>query len=234
MVSAIIVAAGRGVRMGGSIPKQYLLLGNFPVVSHSLMAFDDCRAIDRLYLVVPEPDVDYCARKILRPLRLAKPVQLVPGGAQRQLSVYNGLCRIEHKQGMVLIHDGVRPFVDPDHIRSCLEGAGETGACIPAVPVTETLKNVSSAGVIENTIDREGIWQAQTPQAFSYDVIMKAHAKARKDGFLASDDALLVERLGEKVRVIAGNKDNLKITTPEDLQTARAILAFRRAVDKSK
>ena len=111
MVSAIIVAAGQGVRMGNTIPKQYLTLGNHPILAYSLMAFSVCSSVDKLYLVVAESDIDYCRHKIVLPLKLGIDIQLVPGGPQRQLSVYNGLREIEDRQGIVVIHDGVRPFV---------------------------------------------------------------------------------------------------------------------------
>ena len=226
MVSAIIVAAGKGVRMGNSIPKQYLMLGDHPILAYSLMAFSLCGTVDQLYLVIPDSDFDYCHHKIILPLKLTIGIQLVPGGSRRQLSVYNGLCKIKDKRGIVVIHDGVRPFVKPDHIQICIQGARETGACILAVPVSDTLKKVDSSGVIDKTIERKGIWQAQTPQAFEYDLITRAHEKARVDGFIASDDALLVERLGNKCKIVTGNRNNLKITNPEDLRIARAMIAF--------
>ena len=228
MVTAIIVAAGQGIRMGNSVPKQYLMLGDHPILVHSLMAFSLCRLVDNLYLVIPESDMDYCRQKIVWPLKLGIDIKLVPGGPQRQLSVYNGLRKIEDRQGIVVIHDGVRPFVTPDLIRICVQGAKETGACIPAVPVADTLKKVNRSGLINHTVAREGVWQAQTPQAFAYELITQAHEKARVDGFIASDDALLVERLGAKVKIVTGNRNNLKITTPEDLRIARAMITFDR------
>jgi len=228
MVTAIIVAAGQGVRMGDSIPKQYLMLGDHPVLAYSLMTFSLCRRVDNLYLVVPESDMDYCRHKIIRPLKLNRDIKLVPGGPQRQLSVYNGLREIEDRQGIVVIHDGVRPFVTTDHIRICVQGAEETGACILGVPVADTLKKVNRSGLIDNTIERKGVWQAQTPQAFAYELIIRAHEKARVEGLIASDDALLVERLGRKVKIVTGNRNNLKITTPEDLRIARAMITFDR------
>jgi 2-C-methyl-D-erythritol 4-phosphate cytidylyltransferase len=226
MVSAIIVAAGQGVRMGNSIPKQYLKLGDHPILAYSLMAFSLCSSVDKLYLVIPESDVDYCCHKIVRPLKLITDIQLVPGGSHRQFSVYNGLRKIEDRPGIVVIHDGVRPFVKPDHIQICIQGAREAGACILAVPVADTLKKVNSSNLIDGTIERKGVWQAQTPQAFAYDLITQAHEKARVDGFIASDDALLVERLGQQVKIVTGNRNNFKITTPEDLRIAQAMLAF--------
>lgn len=223
MVSAVIVAAGQGVRMGSSKPKQYLLLGNRPILAYCLRAFDLCAAVDKLYLVVPESDMDYCRFEIVLPLQLKKGVQLVAGGPLRQVSVYNGICQIQDKQGLVVIHDGIRPFIRPDCIQRCINGAEETGACVLAVPVADTLKKVNRSGLIDGTVDREGIWQAQTPQVFAYELIVRAHEKARGEGFIASDDAALVERLGGRVKIAAGDRNNLKITTPEDLQYARAL-----------
>lgn len=228
MVTAIIVAAGQGVRMGNPVPKQYLTLGDHPILAYSLMAFNLCRCVDNLFLVVPEADMDYCRHKIVAPLKLNRDIKLVPGGPQRQLSVYNGLREIEDRRGIVVIHDGVRPFVTPEHIQICIRGAEETGACILGIPVADTLKKVNRSGLIDNTIERKGVWQAQTPQAFAYELITRAHEKARVDGLIASDDALLVEHLGHKVKMVTGNSNNLKITTPEDLRIARAMIAFDR------
>ena len=212
--------------MGKSLPKQYLMLGDQPILAYSLMAFGLCSSIDKIYLVVPKADIDYCHHKIVLPLKLVTEVELVPGGPERQHSVYNGLCKIEDRRGVVVIHDGVRPFVKHDHIDICVQEASETGACIMAVPVADTLKEVNSSGFIDKTIERKGVWQAQTPQAFEVGLIVRAHEKARGDGFVASDDALLVERLGDPVKVVAGDRNNLKITTPEDLRNAQAMLAF--------
>lgn len=227
MVSAIIVAGGRGVRMGESIPKQYLKLGERPILAHSLLTFDRCFEIDSLFLVIPGSDKYFCSTKILRPLKLDKDVRLVAGGSFRQQSVYNGLRAIEDKPDIVVIHDGVRPFIQADEIRLCIETAWKTGACTLAVPAADTLKKVNKLGQIENTIERQGVWQAQTPQAFVYDLIVRAHEKARNDEFIASDDAQLVERLGRQVAIAAGNRRNIKITTPEDLDIARAMLACK-------
>jgi len=228
MVTAIIVAAGQGVRMGNSVFKQYLMLGDHPVLAHSLITFGLCGLVNNLYVVVPESDMDYCLQKIVRPLKLGIDIKLVSGGPQRQLSVYNGLRKIENKRGIVVIHDGVRPFVTPGLIQVCVQGAEETGACIPAVPVADTLKKVNSSGLVSQTVERKGVWQAQTPQAFAYELITRAHEKAMVDGFIASDDAFLVERLGGKVKIVTGGRNNFKITTPEDLRIARAMIAFDR------
>jgi 2-C-methyl-D-erythritol 4-phosphate cytidylyltransferase len=224
MVSAIIVAAGSGIRMNEKVRKQYLLLAGHPILSHTVRVFDACGAIDRILVAVPGEDFDFCHQKIVAPLKLQKEVRLVAGGAVRQDSVYNGILAIEDKKGLVLVHDGVRPLIRPELLVACIEGASETGACSLGLPALETLKCVNSLGYIHRTFERETIWLAQTPQAFEYGLIRKAHETARRDGYSGTDDALLVERLGNKVKMIPGSRFNIKITTPEDLAIAEAML----------
>jgi len=185
---------------------------------------DACRLIDHLYLVVPEGDFDFCRSRILTPLKLKRKITLVPGGTERQDSVYNGLEAIPDREGLVAIHDGVRPFVRSKTISDCIATAKTSGACIPALPVSETVKHVTASGIIDKTFNRDTLWLAQTPQVFQYAIIRQAHDIAKRDGCSATDDALLVERLGHEVKVIAGSRFNLKITTPEDVQIAEAIL----------
>ena len=223
MVSAIIVAAGKGARMNDVVRKQYQHLAGSPLVSYSLMTFDTCPDIKDIFLVVPQKDINYCQNSILAPLKLQKKVHLIPGGSYRQESVYNGLVAIKRQTATVVIHDGARPFVRPDQLSACILGAKEFGACILAIPAGDTLKQVDRSGVINKTLPRDTVWLAQTPQAFQYSLIMKAHETARQDGFIGTDDALLVERLGENVQVIEGCKTNIKITTKEDLAIAQAM-----------
>ena len=223
MVSAIIVAAGKGVRMKDTVRKQYLLLSGRPVLGHTLLAFDACNLIDNIFLVVPEEDLDYCSNDILSFLNLQKKVVLVSGGVERQNSVYNGLMAIDNTDCTVVIHDGVRPFVFSEQLAACVIEAKESGACILGIPACDTLKQVDDSGGIDKTIERNDIWLAQTPQAFQYAVIKEAHEDARKEGYTGTDDALLVERLGKKVKIIRGSRFNIKITTREDLQLARSL-----------
>ena len=230
MISAIIVAAGKGIRMDDTVRKQYLLLAGRPILGHTLPAFDVCNLIDKIFLVVPEEDFEFCHKNILSPLNLQKKVGLVSGGTERQDSVYNGLLAIDNKGGIVVIHDGVRPFISPEQLAACINGAKEHGACILGIPAYDTVKSVSSSGYIDKTLERDTIWLAQTPQAFKYDLIIKAHENAKQEGFTGTDDAMLVERLGINVRVIRGNRYNIKITTREDLLLARAILQAGLAV----
>ena len=224
MVSAIVVAAGRGIRMKDSTRKQYLLLGNRPIVAHTLLAIQSCDLIHQIILVVPAGDLDYCRQEIIVPLKLNIEVQLVAGGEERQDSVYNGLQFVDDIQNLVVIHDGVRPFITADQLTQCINQARQTGACILGMPAFETVKRTDETGAIAVTLDRTRIWLAQTPQVFDYKIIYEAHYLAKKQGFKASDDAVLVERLGYAVNIVRGATSNIKITTPEDLRLGEAIM----------
>ncbi len=223
-VHAIIVAAGSGTRLAGSIRKQYLDLGGLPILSRTLSVFAHCPAVDRLLLVVPRADFNFCKESVLPRADCRKSVKLVPGGAERQESVYNALLADKFcPDDVVVVHDGVRPFLSCDRLTACIKEAQTSGACILGIPVVDTLKRVDSNGCIEHTVQREDMWQAQTPQAFRYHLLKTAHDLARDAGVSATDDALLVEQSGERIHIIPGSKKNLKITTREDLALADAI-----------
>lgn len=223
-VYAIIVAAGQGLRMQGAKRKQYKELEGKPILAHTLMAFNRCEQIDQIIVALPLEDVEFCREKILPVARIEKETELIVGGASRQDSVYNGLESIKSDDGIVLIHDGVRPFVQPEDVSACINKARKHGACILGIPVFDTVKQVNSRNEILQTRQRESLWLAQTPQAFEMKLIKKAHAAARQDGFTGTDDASLVERLGATVKIIPGRCSNIKITHQEDLKLARAIL----------
>jgi 2-C-methyl-D-erythritol 4-phosphate cytidylyltransferase len=189
------------------------------------MAFDRHPDVDRLVLVVPERDLEWSRVELVPPLFLNHDVRMVAGGPRRQESVSKGLSALGACDGIVMIHDGVRPFVRPALMNACIVGAGATGACIPALPATDTLKQVDENGVILSTLDRHRVRLAQTPQTFSIDLIRRAHQVAGQRGFAATDDASIAEFAGETVTVVPGDRDNIKITTPQDLLLARAILA---------
>ncbi len=227
MVSAIIVAAGKGMRMKDPVPKQYLQLGGRPIVSHTLMAFDGCDLIQKIILVIPAEDKDFCHQKIVSPLNLHKQIQLVAGGEKRQDSVFNGLNAINDTKSPVVIHDGVRPFVTAEQLTRCIHAAKETGACIMGIPALDTVKQTDDQRCVAKTLDRSSLWLAQTPQVFDFPIIHQAHIIARQEGYQASDDSLLAERLGYKVKIISGSKSNIKITTQEDLLIGEAILKAR-------
>lgn len=224
MVTGIIVAAGKGIRMNRSVRKQYLTLAGHPVLCHTLRAMDTCPLIGHILLVIPSDDFEFCREHILASLATRNEITLVAGGAERQDSVYNGLQAARDTDGIVVIHDGVRPFVDENTFTRCIEAAKTAGACISGIPISDTVKQVAVSGTIEKTLDRETLWLAQTPQVFRYGIIRKAHERARELGVKGTDDALLVERMGYDVRIVPGSRFNIKITTPEDLKMAEAIL----------
>jgi len=226
-VSAIIVAGGNGVRMEHHLRKQYIMLGDRPILSHTVEIFTACDLVHNIILVIPKGDAEYCKTDVINHVKNAGKVKMVTGGEDRQDSVYSGLKAVEDKNGIVLIHDGVRPFVRMDLVKTLIEGAEKEGACIPGIPAFDTLKKVNGFGMIDETVEREGLYLAQTPQAFQYSLIRKAHDAAKNEAFSGTDDASLAERLGFPVRLIQGRLDNIKITTKEDLKLANAILFSR-------
>jgi 2-C-methyl-D-erythritol 4-phosphate cytidylyltransferase len=223
-VHAIIVAAGKGVRMNGSMRKQYIALEGIPILARTLNLFDSCEQVSRIILVVPKEDLDFCRKEILISVKFQKETDLVAGGAERQDSVYNGLQIIEPDESIVVVHDGVRPFVGPEHIVACIKGAAEFGACILGIPMFDTVKKVNRNNEITQTHRRDKLWLAQTPQAFKANLIKKAHQRAKQEGFIGTDDASLVERLGETVKILRGSRKNIKITDSDDLKFAQALL----------
>ena len=222
-VYAIIVAAGKGLRLKGALRKQYITLDGIPILRHTLNKFDSCEQVNQIIVVAPKEDLDFCRNEILISAKLQKDVHLVAGGAERQDSVLSGLNAIESEDGIVLIHDGVRPFVRQSHLVACINGAAEFGACILGIPAFDTVKKVSSTNEITQTLKRDNLWLAQTPQAFQLKLIKKAHETAKQEGFIGTDDASLVERLGEVVKIIPGSRSNMKITDQEDLELAQAL-----------
>ena len=232
MITALIVAAGQGVRMGGTLRKQYMTIGGRTILELTLKAFDLSPSITNTVLVVPEEEISFCQDHIIAAADLKKETVIVPGGGRRQDSVYNGLQVVKEEKGnIVLIHDGVRPFVTVEIIETCITGVRKWGACIPALEVTDTLKEVSSAGVVEITVARDALWAVQTPQAFSLGVIKEAHERALEFGWEGTDDASLVEMMGLDVHIVPGDVDNIKITTPGDLKRAELLFNARRRSD---
>jgi 2-C-methyl-D-erythritol 4-phosphate cytidylyltransferase len=224
MVHAIIVAAGKGMRMNDSVRKQYIALDGIPILKHTLTLFDSCQLVSQIILVAPKEDFDFCRNNILLPAKFQKNIKLVAGGPERQDSVYNGLQIVEPDEGIIVIHDGVRPFVRQEQLAACIKGAAEFGACIIGIPAFDTVKQVNAKNEIIQTHKRDSLWLAQTPQAFRAKLIIKAHEAAKQDRFTGTDDASLVERLGQAVKIIPGCRSNIKITSKEDLELARAIL----------
>lgn len=222
---AIIPAAGSGSRLGGQIPKQFLELGGAPILAHTISRFIECDDISAIAVALPADRLDeFRARN--RGARVLKPIYYVNGGAERSDSILNALEAVAELQPeIVAVHDAVRPFVTPAQISAVIAKAKEVGAAILALPATDTIKEVE-AGLIQRTIDRRRIWRAQTPQAFRYELLMRANLEARAAGLpsaLTTDDSLLIERLGAPVAVVEGSPNNIKITTPEDLILAETL-----------
>ena len=226
-VIALVPAAGRGLRMGGSIPKQFLALGGEPLIIQSLLALQTATVVDQIILAVPSADIDYCKCEIVTKHRFTKVTKVVAGGAERQDSVRHALAEVPSDTEIVLVHDAVRPFLTQGMIDEVVAAARKHGAAIVALPMRDTVKQVRPDGMIERTVDRAPLWLAQTPQAFRRDWIEEAHRKAHAEGVRATDDAFLVEWLGQAVAVVEGSGENIKVTRPEDLVIGEAILASR-------
>ena len=217
-VTVIIVAAGRGNRFGGDLPKQFLKIGNKTVLERAIEPFQDHPAVDGIIVAASEEYLEHCRRLCSR---FDKTEAVVCGGEQRQDSVFACLERVE--DGLVMVHDGARPSVTQDVIDRVIDGAYNHGASVPCVPVKDTIRQMKdSGGLLSATLDRSSLFCVQTPQGFHTQILKRAYEKAKTDGFVGTDDAGLVERLGEPVSITAGDYANIKITTREDLpeQTA--------------
>ncbi|MFD0716791.1 2-C-methyl-D-erythritol 4-phosphate cytidylyltransferase [Paenibacillus sp. GCM10027626] len=221
----VIVAAGRGTRMGTAESKQYLMLRDKPVIIHTLELFEQIDEVAETVLVVGAGDVKRCEAYI-RDYRLHKVKAVVAGGEERQHSVKLGLEALTAK--WVMVHDGVRPLVTARAVQACMREAERTEAAVLAVPVKDTIKQVDEAGVIVATPDRRSLWAIQTPQAFRRSLLLDAHEQAAAAGFLGTDDAVVVERFGGvTVKVVEGDYTNIKLTTPEDLPYAEFLITQR-------
>lgn len=219
---ALIVAAGQGVRLGGDVPKQFRNIMDRPLLTWTALQFEKAQRVDEIVLVVSEDSLLYANEKVVNPYPFAKLNRIVIGGTTRQESVYNGLKSLPISTGYVAIHDGARPVVHYQDIDQVIETAQKERAAILAKPVPDTVKRVESDFII-STLDRSKLYLAETPQVFQYDLIMSAHEKYQ-GGQQATDDSFLVESLGFKVRTVVPRKQNLKVTTEEDLRLAGFIL----------
>ncbi|MGH7354403.1 MAG: 2-C-methyl-D-erythritol 4-phosphate cytidylyltransferase [Candidatus Rokuibacteriota bacterium] len=218
-VAVLVPAGGVGVRLGSRTPKQFLRLGRAPILAATVGHFRRHPSVVAIVVAVPSAWLAR-ARRLLARGRGA-PLTVVEGGATRHESVWRALQAAPADAEIVVVHDAVRPFIDRALVDAVVGAAVETGAAICALPVAETVKRVRD-GLVEATVDRAGLWAVQTPQAFRAALLREAHEKARRDGVVATDDAMLVERLGHAVRVVEGRDGNVKITTPADLGRARA------------
>ncbi|MEW6248447.1 MAG: 2-C-methyl-D-erythritol 4-phosphate cytidylyltransferase [Nitrospirota bacterium] len=225
---ALVPAAGRGLRMGGTVPKQFLALGGLPLLVHALRVLEASPEIHRIIVAVPRTEREYCLDQVVVPHGFKKVGKIVSGGEHRQDSVRHALAEVDEETEIVLVHDAVRPFLTERMVRDVIEQAAKHGAAIVAIPMRDTVKQVGADGAIERTVDRRHLWLAQTPQAFRRDWLEEAHRKAQLEGIRATDDAHLVELLGRRVAVVEGSGENIKVTRPEDMVIGEAILAARR------
>ncbi|MGH7846567.1 MAG: 2-C-methyl-D-erythritol 4-phosphate cytidylyltransferase [Candidatus Binatia bacterium] len=224
-VNAVIVAAGEGSRMGKTIPKVFLPLQDKPLIIHTLRGFAAARNVENVILVVAEAEMARCEALIRADEDLSKRhYVLQTGGPRRQDSVRRGLSRLDEDCGVVVIHDGARPLVRPDLIDQCIEVAWKEGAVAVGLRARDTIKIVSEDGRVCQTLPRDRLWQIQTPQAFRVKVIRAAYEAAARENVDATDDATLVERLGERVAVLEGDPRNIKVTFPEDLWIAETFM----------
>jgi 2-C-methyl-D-erythritol 4-phosphate cytidylyltransferase len=220
----VVPAAGSGKRMQAGKNKQFLLLKNKPIIVHTLEIFEqdeECKSV----ILVANPSEISDMKELIKSYRLQKVVQIVAGGSERQFSVHNGIKFLVADE-LVLVHDGARPFVTKETIKSLTDEAEKTGAAVLGVPVKDTIKKVKQ-NVITETVDRSSLWAIQTPQAFRLSLLKTAYEQAEHDNFIGTDDASLVERLGHQVSVVEGDYKNFKITTPEDLMFAKVIVQER-------
>lgn len=231
---AIIPAGGQGRRMGNSSAnspiKQFLTLREIPIIVHTLRQFEACPDIDKIIVALPKEEVEKATlTELCQQYQLNKVLPAVIGSSERQLSIFEALKSIAtsplHEQTQIVaIHDAVRPFVSPELISKSIAVAREHKAALCAIPATDTIKEVTS-GKVTKTIPRTSIYLAQTPQTFSYKLILEAHQKAVAENFFATDDAMLVEWLGESVTIVEGLAENIKITKPSDLALAEFLLS---------
>lgn len=222
-ISAIVVAAGKGLRFKSKIPKPVVKLNFKPILIYSLEIISKHPLINEIILVINRENQKAIVREVKK-YRINKICKVVKGGRRRQDSVLNGLKAVDKNTDFVLIHDAARPFIDSKVLSSIINEASRTGAAIAGVPVKATIKKATKTAskvIVKETLDRNNLWEIQTPQVFGKNLILKAFDKFGKVN--VTDDAMLVEKLGRKVRIVTGSYRNIKITTPEDLSLAEAI-----------
>lgn len=222
--AAIIVAAGNSTRMKNTENKQFVEILGKPVLAYTLEAFEECDLVSQIIIVTKEEDIVYCNNAIVEEYGFTKVKKIIAGGEERQQSVYNGLKEVEQDADIVVIHDGARPLVDAEDIEKSIFECIESKAVVIGVKIKDTIKMVDQNGFVVETPDRQNLWIAQTPQTFDYKIILKAHEIAKQEGLMGTDDAVLVERLGYKVKVVEGKYENIKITTEDDLKIVEAFL----------
>lgn len=224
VVNAVVVAAGRGERMGASLPKPFLPIATIPLFIHTIRSLNQSAFIKRIVLVIAA-DRELLCRTLLEQHRpISVPLTLTHGGQERQDSVRLGLAALDPDCDIVVIHDAARPFISAQIIDQSIATAAEYGGALVAVPARDTIKRVSQEQLVIDTVPRQGLWLAQTPQTFRVEAIREAHVRASASGITVTDDAALLEWAGGQVKIVPGDLRNFKVTTPEDLQLAEALL----------
>jgi len=226
-VAALIAAAGKGERMGGEVEKQFRLLGGKPLLSHTLAAFEETSEIDTVILIVPPGREEFCRQAVVAREGFRKVARIVTGAESRQGSVQAGFRWLAPDIDIVVVHDGARPFVTPALIRAGIDAAARYGGAVVAIPESDTLKRVSGEGVVLETVARQQLWRAQTPQAFQRQILQEALEFAERYQLTGTDEASLVESVPHQVWIVPGSSWNLKITTPDDLLLAELMVAQR-------
>ncbi len=223
--TAIVLAAGQGKRMNSRVQKQFLLLQGKPLLYYSLACFQNSSVIDDMIVVTGKESIDFCKKEIVELYGFTKVKAVIPGGKERYDSVYAGLCACEGTD-YVFIHDGARPFVTEDMLQRLKAAVTEYGACIAGMPSKDTVKIADEKGLVAKTPKRSHVWMIQTPQVFSFGLILEAHNRARQGSMEEiTDDAMVIETCTDrKIKLVEGSYENIKITTPEDLLIAERIL----------
>jgi len=225
-VACIVPSAGKGKRLGLKADKPFILFGKKPLLFYTLRALSSAKCIDYIVVVVSRARISACER-LVKKYRLKKVRFVVPGGLKRYNSVKNALP-FTNDADFVLIHDGARPFIKKDKVKSVLKAAKKYGASCLATPAKQTLKTVGKAGFILDTPKRKFIWEAQTPQCFKRGLLLRAYK--RINGKDITDDSSLVEKIGKKIKIVKGSYNNIKITTPEDVELAKRLLRKNRRI----
>ncbi len=221
--AAVIVAAGSGTRMGTEIPKQFLTVSGKPVLVYTLLKFNENQHISEIVVVTKEEYISYC-QELVRTFDIGKVTAIVTGGDTRQQSVLNGINNVSDNADNVLIHDGARPLVSDQTISKCAIALQNNKACAVGVPMKDTIKYSDNGEFIDRTVDRSRLWQIQTPQCFDRQLALRYHKMAANDGFEATDDCMLFEHYGERVALVEGEYENIKITSPQDIFVMEGLL----------
>lgn len=227
-VTAIIPAAGKGKRMLHSVPKHFIRLEDKPILAYTLDAFERCPDVNQVLVVSRSGEEEYCLKEVVEKYGYKKVLKIVIGGDRRQDSVYCGIKELDEDTDIVIVHDGVRPFVSQKILSETIKLAMFTDGVVTAVPVKDTIKEVGDDGIIKSTPDRSTLWYAQTPQAFKKRILEEAFIRAYSDNFNGTDESSLVERLGYKVKIVEGTPENIKITTKEDLMYAELMFVMKK------